>query len=179
LTACLLARARQLSNGWNEEADEVCQQARLQFHEAYPTADPLTDVRMRRTLFRILNNVHLDRWRRRKTAQDKFDALTQNQRAIGPDPHHQLDRESLPLRGDWGDPSARLGAALSDRGVPPHRWRGLPDDKKSLLIDRHVHDLRYNEIADLTGVQADQLRVRHQRIVKTIRGPADLPSAGR
>jgi RNA polymerase sigma-70 factor (ECF subfamily) len=100
-------------------------------------------------LFRIARNARADYFRARKPVEPLNDeALERPETAPGPARRLEVDRER-----------ARLQRALTL----------LRDDKRELIVLARYQDLKYEQIAEIFGIEVGAVKVRMHRAVRELR----------
>ena len=136
--ACLRFASRML--GSREDAEDVTQDTLVRAYRALPVFDPRTEFRT--WLFAILVN-------RCRTA---LSVRARRSRWM------QTDDEAVSRSAVQSD------AAMTELRVELSRaLTVLPADQREAFLLKHVEQLEYTEIAEMTGVQVSALKMRVQR----------------
>lgn len=109
-------------------------------------------------LYRIANNLLRDYFRRQRRCQEVS--------GLEVDPPGELDVEALV---DRDDEARRLLQRVS----------ALPSKYREPMILRHVHDLSYDEIAEILGITTNNVQVRIFRARRMLRDALSGQDAGR
>lgn len=132
--------------GNREDAEEVLQDTFIRAHRALARGDE--PERVGAWLFRILVN----RCRSRRARREPFDRTPAGTAALEQaSVEHPWERES------WRDEIR-------------HALQQLPADQREAFLLKHVEELSYEEIAEMTGAGTSALKMRVKRACERLRG---------
>ena len=139
----LRAFARSFAND-PQRADDLVQETLV---KAWNSRDSFTaGTNFRAWLFTILRNVYFSQHRKLRREVDDPDDQYQNSLAVQPEQYGHLD---------MADFKTALGT--------------LPPDQREAFLLKHVEDLGYEEMAELTGTGVSALKMRVKRACERLR----------
>lgn len=114
-------------------------------------------------LFRILNNTFVDAWRRRKSRQDREEALDDSDQEPSGTPEFSLFQQlHQPFLLWWGTPEERVLDGLLRQDIQ-HALDALPDEYRVVIIFVEVQGYSYKEAGELLEIPLGTVRSRLNR----------------
>ena len=147
--------AYRMLSGNREEAEDVTQEA---FLNAYRAMDSFRlEERFSPWIYKIASNLSLDRLRKARHPTISLDE------PVGPD-------GDMPQQiADWSNSPDRVYETTAMREETQEAIAGLPPKYKVVVVLRHLHDLSYDEIADVLSIPQGTVKTRLFRAREILR----------